>query len=161
MAEKDLYMSWLNDAYEMEKNVEETLERHADQAKEFPEIQTAIEGHLEITRQQAERVKTCIEKNGGDVSSLKSGIANLMGSVMGAGTGMAKDRLVKNALSEYATENFEIASYVALRVAAENRGDLETARICQDIIQEEQQMAVWLEKNLRTISESVLLDASY
>jgi ferritin-like metal-binding protein YciE len=161
MAEKDLYLSWLNDAYAMEKNVEEVLERHADQAKEFPTIQSAIEEHLEVTRSQAERVKACIERNGGNVSSIKSGVANLTGAVAGAGSGMAKDRLVKNALTEYAAENFEIASYVALEVAAEEMGDMQTAQVCKEIIREEQEMTGWLEKNLRSISGYALQDSGH
>jgi ferritin-like metal-binding protein YciE len=157
---RELYLSWLNDAYAMEKNVEEVLERHVKQAENYPEIRSKIQQHLDITRTQADRVKGCIERNGGDASSLKSGIANMMGAVTGAGSGMAQDKLIKDAIADYATENFEIASYAALTVAAQSLGDQETAQVCQDIIGEEHEMATWLAKNLSTVSQTVLQEAS-
>jgi ferritin-like metal-binding protein YciE len=156
---REFYLSWLNDAYAMEKNVEEVLERHVKQAENYPEIQSKIQQHLDITRTQADRVQSCIERNGGDVSSLKSGIANMMGAVTGAGSSGAQDKLIKDAIADYATENFEIASYAALTVAAQSLGDQETAQICQDIIGEEHEMATWLAKNLSTVSQTVLQEA--
>ncbi len=159
MNDRDLYLSWLNDAYAMEKNVEEVLEDHSSQAKDFPDIQGKIDEHLQVTRSQADRVKQCIERNGGKVSSVKSGMANLMGSLTGKTTSMAKDRIVKNALADYAAENFEIASYTAIVDAANTLGDTQTAQVCQGIIQEEMNMAQWLSQNLPKVSNMVLAEA--
>ncbi len=160
MSEKDVYLSWLNDAYAMEQNVEEMLERQVDQAKDYPDIQNKIQQHLDVTRSQAERVKSCIERNGGKVSALKSGMANMMGSVSGAGAGMAKDRLVKNAITDFGIEHFEAASYQSLRTAAEQLGDFQTAQICQDIIGEELGMADWLSQQISPVSQISLKQAA-
>lgn len=160
MAEKDVYLHWLNDAYAMEKHVEEVLEDQVNRSKDFPDIQGRIQQHLDLTRSQADRVKTCIERNGGSVSALKTGMANLMGSVMGAGTGMAKDTLIKDVLADIATENFEMASYAALINAARAVGDLETARVCEEIFHEEEGMEGWLTHELPTVSQIALQQAS-
>ncbi len=160
MTERDLYMSWLNDAYAMEKHVEEVLGDQVKQAKEFPEIQGRIQQHLDVTRSQAERVKGCIERNGGHVSTLKSGMANVMGSVMGAGAGMAKDTLIKNVLTDIGTEHFEMASYAALVDAANALGDQQTATVCQEIYREEESMANWLHQELPVVSQISLQQGS-
>jgi ferritin-like metal-binding protein YciE len=160
MTSKDLYLSWLNDAYSMEKNVEQMLSQHASQASDHPQIQSKLEEHLRITQSQADRVKGCIERNGGSVSSVKSGISSMMGAISGMSSGVFSDALIKNCLAEYATEHFEIASYTSLLQAAERLNDPLTARICQDIIREEEEMAHWLEDNLPQVSNSMLQSAT-
>jgi ferritin-like metal-binding protein YciE len=160
MSEKDRYLSWLNDAYAMEKNVEQVLQNHSKQAQDFPEIKNKIDQHIDVTRNQADMVKDCIERNGGNVSSIKSGLANLMGNLAGAATGPSGDTLIKNTLAEFGTENFEIASYTSLIDAAQTLGDTQTAQVCQQILREEQEMASWLMQNLPRVSQISLQDAA-
>jgi ferritin-like metal-binding protein YciE len=75
--------------------------------------------------------------------------ADVLGSmfvkVQGISTGPAKDELVKNCLADYATEDFEIACYTSLLTAAQEFGDQDLVRTCQRILQDEQDMARWLE----------------
>jgi ferritin-like metal-binding protein YciE len=59
-------------------------------------------------------------------------------------------------LSDYATEHFEIASYRALIKGAQDLGDDETVRLCQQILREEEDMARFLEQNLPTAVHDVL-----
>jgi ferritin-like metal-binding protein YciE len=58
---------------------------------------------------------------------------------------------VKNALADYAAENFEVASYTALVNAAQELNDQQTALVCQQIRQEDEEMALWLQQNLPTL----------
>jgi ferritin-like metal-binding protein YciE len=152
MTTKDLYLAWMNDAYALEKNIEEALERHADQAKDYPEIRQKINQHLATTREHAELVRECIERNGGNVSGFKKGMANIVGAVTGAASGLAKDTLIKNALAEYSSEHLEMASYHSLMNAANTIGDMQTARVCERILDDEQQMARWLEQQIPMIT---------
>ena len=78
-------------------------------------------------------------------------MASLFGQMQALSTGPAKDELVKNALADFAAENFEVASYTALILAAQELGDQQTAGVCQQILQEDQAMADWLEQNLPTL----------
>jgi ferritin-like metal-binding protein YciE len=57
---------------------------------------------------------------------------------------VAKDELIKNTLHDYGTEHFEIACYTSLSAAAEDLGDQETARVCQEILRDEEAMANFL-----------------
>src|SRR5947209_3017903 len=129
MADNDLVISWLNDAYSMEQGLEPILKNHAKDAKDHPQMQAMIEAHLEQTRRHGELVKGCIERLGGKTSGVKSGLSSVMGMAQSVMTGAAKDELVKNAISDYAAENFEIASYNALIVAAQQMGDQQTMQV--------------------------------
>ncbi len=148
MSHQKTFLTWLNDAYAMEQGLVETLEKHRDQSEDYPDIQANIEEHLEQTKHHAELVKGCIERLGGDVSTVKDAMANMMGTMQGMMTGMAKDTLVKNGIADYAAEHFEIASYTALKAAAEEMGDQDTVAVCDQIIPEEEAMAEWLSSHM-------------
>lgn len=66
-------------------------------------------------------------------------------------TVMAKDRMVKDAMANYAIEYFEIASYMAIVAAAREMGLEDIASMCETIITEEQDMADWLEMQLPVV----------
>lgn len=148
MNPNDLLVAWLNDAYGMENALVQILEHQVKDAQELPEVQSRIQLHLEQTRQHAEMVKSCVERLGGSTSSLKSGLASLFGQMQALSTGAAQDEMVKNALADFAAENFEVASYTALITAAQEIGDMQTVTVCQQILQQDQEMAQWLAQNL-------------
>jgi len=144
MAHNDLVLAWLNDAHAMELGIAQVLENHAASAADDPPMQMRLQQHLEETRRHAELVKGCVERMGGDTSAVKTGMASVMGTIQGMSTKIAKDELIKNTLHDYGTEHFEIACYTSLIAAAENLGDQETARVCQQILGDEQAMAEFL-----------------
>jgi ferritin-like metal-binding protein YciE len=156
MAHDDIYMAWLNDAYGMETALVQVLQNHVKDAQDHPQMHAKIQEHLDKTRQHAELVKGCIERRGGSTSALKTGMSNLMGIMQGMSTGAAEDELVKNGITDYAAENFEIASYNALITAAQDLGDTQTASVCQQILADEQDMANWLAQHLpETVNEII------
>jgi ferritin-like metal-binding protein YciE len=122
----------------------------------MPAAQQKVHEHLELTKNQAERVKDCVERLGHDVSYVKSGIANVLGAVQGMATALAGDKMLKNALGDYAIEYFEIACYKANAVAARELGHEDIAEVCETIMAEEQQMADWLEQQIPTVTRQVL-----
>ena len=142
MAHEEIYVAWLNDAYGMENALVQVLQNHAKDAQDHPQMHAKIQEHLDKTRQHAELVKGCIERRGGSTSAVK--------------TGMAEDELVKNGIADYAAENFEIASYQALRTAAHDLGDEQTAQVCQQILADEQDMANWLAQHLPEAVEEII-----
>jgi ferritin-like metal-binding protein YciE len=157
--QKDTLTTWLKDAYAMEQGIVELLERQIGQMDDMPDAQEKVRRHLELTKSQAERVKDCVERLGDNVSHVKSGIANVLGAVQGMSTAMASDKLLKNALGNYAIEYFEIASYQANAIAARELGHEDIAQVCETIMAEEQEMANWLEEQLPTVTRHVLLAA--
>jgi ferritin-like metal-binding protein YciE len=156
MTGKDVLIAWLNDAHGMENALVQILEHQIKDAKDYPQVQTKLEQHLEQTRRHAQMVKGCVEALGGNTSAVKTGMANLFGQMQALSTGPAKDEMVKNALADYAAENFEVASYTALIHAAQQLSEPQTARVCQQILQEDQAMADWIEQNLPTLVQQTL-----
>jgi ferritin-like metal-binding protein YciE len=146
--QKETLLSWLNDAYAMEKGLVQVLENHAKDAKDHPDVHRKISEHLEVTRRHADMVEQCIARLGGSTSSLKTAMGTVSGFFQGRSTGAAPDELVKNALADYAAEHFEIACYRALIVAARALGINDVVQICEQILRDEEEMARWLESQL-------------
>lgn len=146
---RETLISWLNDAYAMEKGLVQVLENHADDVKDHnPEAYRKIVEHLEKTKLHADRVEQCVARLGGDTSTFKSAMGQVSGFFQGRSTGAAPDELVKNALADYASEHFEIACYRALITGARSLGLNEIAQVCEEILRDEEDMARWLEKQL-------------
>jgi len=151
MNRKELLISWLNDAHGMENSLIKILEHQVKDARDHPPVQARLEQHLEQTKRHAQMTKECVEALGGHTSALKTGLATLFGQIQAPSTGAAKDEMVKNALTDYAAENFEIASYTALIRAAQDLNETHIATVCQQILQDEQAMADWIKQNLPSL----------
>lgn len=114
MSDRDQHIIWLQDAYAMDKGIEQVLENQAKDAKDVPEMHTRLSAHLEETQRQAERIAQTLQSLNTDVSKSKSTMVIVMGKMNGAMSGMYRDEMVKNALAEYSAEHFEIACYKSL-----------------------------------------------
>src|SRR5436305_5629130 len=156
MTGKDLVIAWLNDAHGMENALVQILEHQIKDAKDYPQVQAKLQQHLEQTRRHAELVKGCVENLGGKTSTMKTGMATLFGQMQALSTGAAKDEMVKNALADYAAENFEVASYTAIIRAAQDLNDQQTSSVCEHIRQEDEEMANWILQNLPTLVQQTL-----
>lgn len=140
-------LDWLRDAHAMEEQAETMLTSMAGRLKNYPELEARIRQHIEETRNQAERVRGCIERLGGDTSMMKDMAAKAMATMQGFAGAMASDEVVKGSMFSYAFENMEIAAYKNVIAGARFVGDNETARVCEDILQEELAMSAWIDQH--------------
>ena len=83
---------------------------------------------------------------------MKSTLSSLIGSVEGATTAIFCDQLVKDALADYASEQFEVGCYTALVSTATQLGYPEIARLCRLNLEEDAQMAAWVLQQLPAIA---------
>lgn len=157
MAQNDMLIAWLNDAHALETSIVEVLEKQVDVAADHPIVQQGIQRHLEATKGHAETVAGCLEQLGESPSGVKSAMASVGGKVQGVMSGAAKDDLVKAALQDYSTEHMEIASYRALIIAANEAGQAGIAQKCESILQDEIQMAQWLEEQMPMVVREALV----
>lgn len=146
--QKDTYLAWLNNAHAMEVGLIKTLEKQVESADREPQMQRRVSEHLGETRRHVDLVKECIERNGGDTSAGKDMLSKMSATLTGWGTELMEDTMVKQVHQSYAAEQFEIATYTAIKAAAQARGDTETARICDVILDDEKRMAQWLIEQL-------------
>lgn len=156
MSSESELMSWLRDAHAMEMQATQVLENQARRIENYPDLRERILEHLEETRAQAEMLERCIERRGGTTSALKDSAAALTGNVQALAGLFVGDEVVKGAIASYTFEHLEIASYRALIGAAEQIGDGETARVCSEILRQEEAMAGWLEQHLPQVTRQYL-----
>lgn len=153
MTQQQAVLSWLKDAHAVEVGAVPTLEHHAAAAQAYPDVQSKLNEHVDVTRRHAYLIGGCIERLGGHPSALKETVGTVMGKVTGVANLPAKDTVIKNALGDYAAEYFEIASYKSLIAAAEKIGDQETADVCRRILRDEEEMAGWLGGHIATLTQ--------
>jgi len=140
-SQQDWLVTWLEDALAMENALAAVLKHRISDAKDFPEIAEMDRMHLAETLEHANRVKQAVSRFGSKPSTVKSMFGTMFGMMNAPMTGMYKDEIVKNCLMDYAAEQFEVASYSALIAAATEFGDMETANLCRQNLQEDQAMA--------------------
>src|SRR4051812_27830007 len=81
----------IQNAYAMENQLVETLERHAEQSAEFPDVQSMIQNHLEQTKQHRDRMEQRLNAYGEKPSTVKDFGSSMMGNMMGAMAGARPD----------------------------------------------------------------------
>lgn len=156
MTQQKSVIDWLKDAHAMEMGGVTTLSDHAAAARDYPEVQAKLGEHAEATRRHAELLEGRLERLGEGPSSLKEAVGAVFSKVAGVANLPASDTVVKNALGDFAAENFEIASYRSLVAAAEAVGDGETVSVCEQILRDEEAMAGWLEAQIPVITRQFL-----
>lgn len=147
----DVMIAWLNDALAMENALAAVLQHRIKDAKGFPAVEAMDRQHLAETLTHADRIKQSIARLGTKPSTAKSVLGTLFGAMQAPVTGLAKDEAVKNCLVDHAAEQFEVASYAALIVAANEIGDTETARACEQNMREDAAMAARIMAGLPSV----------
>lgn len=154
---EDHYLSWVKDVHAMEKQAESMLEKMAARLEHYPDLRARIEQHIEETREQQALVQSVIDRYDTSSSMVKDAMGKLSAMGQAMGGMMADDEVVKGAISGYVFENFEIASYTSLIAAAELVGDIEGARIFEQIREQEVAMADWALQHLPDVTEQFMV----
>jgi ferritin-like metal-binding protein YciE len=148
--------AWLRDAHAMEGQAITLLRTQIDRLESYPEAVPRLREHLRETEQQQEMVEQCLSRLGEDTSTLKTGTMKLAANIQGMLHAMSSDEVLKNALASHSFEHFEAASYCSLAAAAEDAGEPEIARTCENIMQQELDMADWVWDQLPTLTHKYL-----
>jgi ferritin-like metal-binding protein YciE len=149
-------MQGLRNAHAMEKQAIESTENQIDRLKNYPEMQAWVRDHVEASKRQRERVRQCLERRGGDASSLKDMALSIMGNIQEMTGAMASDEVIKNAITDYGFKHYEVAAYISLSAAADAVGDPETKRVAEEIAREEEQLAGRLKPILPVVMSEYL-----
>jgi ferritin-like metal-binding protein YciE len=153
---EDRLLQWLRDAHAAEEQAEAMLKGTASRIENYPELKARIEQHVRETQRHAELVRGCIERRGGSTSALKDAGAKMLGVGQALSGLFVGDEVMKASIASYAFEAMEIASYRILIAAAQQVGDQETARACEQILREEEAMAEWLQGNIPPLTQQYL-----
>jgi ferritin-like metal-binding protein YciE len=148
--------TWLRDAYAMENQAIEILEKQANRLEHYPELRAKVRSHLDESHRQAERVERCLHQLGTDTSGLKTAIGKMVGTAQQLSGLFASDEVLKSGIADYAFEHYEIASYKMLIAAAAEAGEDEVGNILEENLREEEEMAAWLAWHLPEVTRQYL-----
>lgn len=152
---KNKLIGYIEDAYALENQIVEVLEKQVQLTANVPELNGRIKQHLAETQVQRRRMEERLEAYGRSPSAIKGVVSNIMGNVAGVTAGMRGDALSRAIRDDYVTEHLEIAGYTLLIDTARLVGDEETVKAAQLTLKEEIAMQEWCAQNLDT---ALLLD---
>lgn len=152
----DHYLGWLRDAHAMEKQALTMLQAQDPRMADYPEVQARIRQHIGETEGQLTRIQQILDRHDADGSMIKDLAARAMAGSQALGGMLASDEPVKGALMSYTFEQMEIASYLSLIAAAEYVGDAAAVPVLRANLDEEIDMANWLEENLDEVTRLFL-----
>lgn len=145
---RDKLITYLEDAYAMEHQIEEALEHQVKATQKFPDIQSRIQQHLEATKQHKMRMEERLTAYNKKPSGVKDLLSRMTGNMAGALGGSRPNSLAMTARDDYMIEHMEIGSYALLIATAQAFGDTATVQACEANLRDEIMMANWLENQL-------------
>lgn len=149
-------LDWLRDAHAMEEQAETMLSRTAERLENYPELRAKLLAHCEETRQQARMLRDCLERLDESTSTMKDMAGKASATAQGLSGMFVSDEVVKATMASYTFEHMEIAAYKSLIAAAELAGDMETKRVCEAILVQEEAMAHWLGERIAMTTQQFL-----
>jgi ferritin-like metal-binding protein YciE len=152
----DIVITWLKDAHAMEQSAINILDKQSKRLEYYPRMEAKVKEHLEVTRLQAELLEGRLQYYGADTSSVKDLMGRFTGMMNALGSSVASDEAVKASIADYAFEHMEIACYRTLIAATKHLNDLQTQRVCEEILSQEEEMAHWLGQELEGVTQSYL-----
>jgi len=154
----ELFTRWMNEAYRMETAMMPILELHINDAQGHDKLQAKLQAHLHATHHHADLVRSCLERLG-EAGPADGGAANRLENAHMVADGVSSDLLIKDGLNDFSAEQYEIATYKALITAARDLGQMECEKAFEEILNDEQEMADWLDVNLPLLVEQTIRHA--
>jgi len=152
-------VQYLNEAYTNERELETALQADLLLTTK-PAYAKRLKQHLKETKAHAKSLERRIKKLGGGPSAVQSvvvkaaAVAKAVPHVV-RGSGEA-EKMLKNAKTQYVSEQEEISTYLAIETFANKVGDRETAALARGIRKEEERMARFLEGQIKQLAGAVV-----
>lgn len=157
---RDEVIDWLNDASAMERGLQVTLRKQADNEDVHRALRERARIHLEETAEHATRLTRCLELLGSSPSALKSATGQAMEITKGFTAKFSRDERVKDFLAPYGAEYFEVACYKSLIAGASAAGEHGIIPLLEQNLKEDAAMASWLDMNVAAITRDYLFSTT-
>jgi Uncharacterized protein conserved in bacteria len=151
-ATREIFVTGLKNAHAMENQALSIMKPQVSRIENYPEVARRLEEHIRETEGQIARLEELLQQLDESHSSMKDMALSFTGAMAAMGHTMAGDEILKNSFANFAFENFEIAAYKSLLTVAELGGFPFATSALQANLQEEQNMAKWIDDNLRTVT---------
>lgn len=153
-------VQYLNEAYTNERELETALQADLLLTTK-PAYAKRLKQHLKETKAHAKALERRIKKLGGGGHAVQNVVAKATAVAKAVphavrGSGEA-EKMLKNAKTQYVSEQEEISTYQAIETFATKVGDKETAKLARDIRKDEERMARFLEGQIKQLAGAVAL----
>jgi ferritin-like metal-binding protein YciE len=149
---KSQLVKHIDEAHAMEQNVLRMLDGMIATSDD-PQVIDMLEHHKTQTQTHAHRMRERLEAHGATPSVVRQA-GGILQALAKLPLDMVRgEKAGRNARDGYATEHLEIASYELLKRVAQKAGDEETARACDEILEQERAMAAFFEANWDRFAE--------
>jgi ferritin-like metal-binding protein YciE len=157
---REVFVAGLRDAYAMEKQAKDMMESQANRLQDYPEMKSRAAEHVRETEMQLDRLRQCLEMIGESPSTIKELGTRAMAAIQSMASAVSTDEPIKETLSGYAFEHFEIASYRSLIELAKQLGEQRMVPLLEESLREEQKMAGWVDDHIESITQEFTAKAS-
>src|SRR6201996_6415092 len=154
-------IQYLSEAYGKERELETALQVDIAITTK-PPYKKRLQQHLKETKAHAKALDKRIKNLGGGTQVVQSLVGKATAVAKGPlhavrGDGQ-QERMLKNAKTQFTSEQEEISTYLALETFAKKVGDPETAKLAREIRREEERMAKFLESQIKGLAGATALD---
>jgi ferritin-like metal-binding protein YciE len=154
---EQLFLQELRDLYDAEDQITEALPKMIE-AAHYPQLKNALQDHLNVTRQQIERLDQVFDILGEDASGqtckgMKGVIKEGDEIISQGGDNATVDAGIISAAQR--VEHYEMAGYATVRTYAELLGQQQIANLLQQTLDEEKEA----DEKLTEIARSVNIEA--
>ncbi len=152
-AAHEVFMTGLKNAHAMESQAMSMIKPQLARLRNYPEMSQMLERHQAETEAQIARLDGLMEGMDESASGFKDTVLSMAGGMAAMAHSVAPDEILKNAMANYAFENFEIAAYTSLIAAAQAAGHSQAVGVLQQNLDEEMRMAEWLQRAIPGVTE--------
>jgi len=150
---RDVFITGLKNAHAMEKQALSIMSPQIQRIDHYPDVKRRLVQHARETEVQVERLESLLKSLGETPSGVKDTILSAAGGMAALGHAPTGDEILKNSFANFAFENYEIAAYSSLLTLAQAAGEADAIPPLQQNLEEEQNMASWLESNIAAVTE--------
>lgn len=143
-SKQDIVLEWLRDAHSKGQQAQYLYEKQADRMEDYPQLQARFNEFKETASHHQTMLEEAIERLGGSPSVLKDVGGKIMAWGQSISGAAMSDEVVKGVMFCYTFQQMGIAAYRILTVAAKEAGDEATARLSEEIRQQDAKMGEWL-----------------
>ena len=153
---RDVFVTGLKNAHALEHQALALMDRQIEHLARYAEVEERLRTHRGETHTQITRLEQILGNLGESASVMKDAALSLSGNMAAIAHTFAPDEILKNSFANFAFENFEVATYKALILIAEEGGFASAVPILQQSLQEEQAMAAFCDEILPTVVRKYL-----
>jgi ferritin-like metal-binding protein YciE len=153
---RETFVTGLKNAHALEHQALNLMDRQIEHLANYADVESQLRMHRGETERQIERLETILTGLGESPSALKDAAMSFSGSMAALAHVFAPDEILKNSFANYAFESFEVASYQALVIMAEEGGFEDALPLLNETLREEQAMQQWVAKTLPVVVRKYL-----